>query len=66
MKATCPNNKKHKKFLTTAHVMQEWEVDNTGEFRKITVDCLQITHQPDIDNQWICKTCGALAIVEDD
>ena len=26
MIATCPNNSEHKRFITTAHVMQDWKL----------------------------------------
>ena len=39
--AVCPQNPAHDRFLTTAHVMQEWEVEPNGEFTKVTEDCLQ-------------------------
>ena len=32
MKATCPNDPNHNRFLTTAHVMEEWKVDSEGNF----------------------------------
>jgi len=63
MKATCPKSKRHKQFITTAHVLEEWLVDEHGEYMQ-TLSCLETTHKPDIDNTWTCKTCGAIAILE--
>lgn len=63
MKAVCPKNPKHKRFLTTAHVMQEWEVNENGDFNRVTVDCLETTHEPDSRNIWTCAVCGAQAKV---
>jgi len=65
MKATCPKNPKHKKFVTTAHELHEWVVDETGEFIK-DVHCLEVTANPDPDNCWYCKTCHAVAVIEKD
>lgn len=50
-------------FTTTAHVMQEWQVDKNGNFIKVTEECLAVTHNPDDDNIWICTECGTEAVV---
>lgn len=63
MKATCPNNCPNPRFHTTAHVQEQWEVDETGEYIK-TIGCLDITHEPNPDNRWTCAHCGAEARVE--
>lgn len=63
IKAVCPKDAKHKRFTTTAHVMQEWEVDERGEYQSVTEECMQVTHSPDVDNIWVCKECGSEAIV---
>ena len=57
MKATCPNNPEHRRFITTAHVSQEWLVDETGDFIEELVSCLDITHRPDSGNEWVCADC---------
>lgn len=62
MKVKCPNDKNHKRFATTAHVMQEWEVDENGNFESVINDCLEVTHSPNLDNIWRCLECGAEAI----
>lgn len=64
MKAICPNNENHDRFTTTAHVMQEWVVDDSGEFIDVLEDCLQVTHKPDVGNLWTCQECGAEAIIK--
>lgn len=70
MKATCPKNPKHKTFTTTAHVMQEWVVDEHGEFKFIECErsggCLEVSKKPDPDNLWTCYICGAEAKVTSD
>jgi len=65
MKAICPTNPKHKTFITTAHVQQEWKVDEHGEFIEVVHECLDTTHGPDIGNTWSCTECFAEAIVTD-
>jgi hypothetical protein len=62
MKAICPNNENHKKFNTTAHVVQEWVVDESGNFLE-ELSTLETTHPPTIDNVWYCSECGAEAEV---
>ena len=63
MKAVCPKNPDHKKFIVTAHVTQEWEVDETGDFLKCTNECESVMHSPDEHDIWGCSECGADAIV---
>jgi hypothetical protein len=60
--AVCPTDPTHRRFLTVAHVMEEWEVDEKGNFIQ-TTQSLQTDHGPDPDNIWGCVTCGAEAKV---
>ncbi len=49
-------------FVTTAHVQQDWEVDEYGNFLK----CLSTNEtvaEPDDDNLWTCASCGAEAVI---
>jgi hypothetical protein len=64
LKITCPNNKSHKKFITLAHVVQEWAVDQDGELLEVTNDCVQVTHSPDKDDLFQCDICEAEAKAE--
>lgn len=52
-------------LTTTAHVMQEWEVDAEGKFMDVITDCLETSHGPDNDNIWTCKKCGEEALLVD-
>lgn len=63
MKAICPNNSEHKEFNTTAHVMQDWKVDENGEWIETTEPCVQISSKPDPQNTWECAICGTEAVV---
>lgn len=63
MKATCPNNQEHKRFVTTAHVMEDWLVDECGNFLE-ALEIIQTDHGPDPENNWTCADCGAQAKVE--
>ena len=63
-KAKCPKCK-CTKFLVTAHVTQDWEVDNEGNFLNCTDECVDIIHRPNQqDDIWTCSECGSEAIFE--
>ena len=47
-----------KSFCATAHVTQDWELDETGTFVKSLNDCIEVTHFPGMDDLWDCKECG--------
>lgn len=57
----CPNGCKNTTFNTTAHIMQEWEVDALGNFQEVVSDCLEVDHGPDNGNIWSCSQCGSEA-----
>lgn len=50
------------RFITVAHVAQDWIVDQNGNFleESITTDTIA---EPDDDNTWTCAKCGSVAIV---
>lgn len=50
-------------LTTTAHVMQDWQVDAEGEIMNVVNDCLEVTHGPDHGNIWTCDGCGAEALL---
>ncbi len=62
MKAVCPNNPDHKEFITSAHEVHDWVVDQNGEFIK-DICCTEISARPNIDNTWICNSCREIAVV---
>lgn len=45
-------------FSVTAHVTQDWEVDQDGDFLRCTNECVETTHRPDDDDIWTCAKCG--------
>ena len=60
--AVCPKNKKHKEFVTVAHVTEDWVVDEHGHFLSVVRDSdHQIVAPPHPDNIWTCYICGAEA-----
>lgn len=63
MKATCKNNPNHKKFVTVAHVAQDWIVDENGEYLDQDGNDLETVAKPDPGNTWTCYECGEEAEV---
>jgi len=63
MKAICPNNPDHKEFITSAHEVHDWVVDQNGTFIK-DLCCIETSAGPNIDNTWTCISCRAIAIVK--
>ena len=64
MKAVCPKNPSHDRFITCAHVMQDWEVDPEGNWIRTVDEAVQTTHGPHPLNTWICSICGTDAKVD--
>lgn len=62
IKATCPNNPEHNQFITTAHEVHDWIVDENGDFVK-DLGCEEVAHRPNKDNNWSCLECGESAIL---
>jgi hypothetical protein len=62
MHAVCPNDPSHNRFVTTAHVLQDWVVDELGNFIR-EVSTLETAHGPDAGNIWTCEICGIEAEV---
>lgn len=64
VEATCPKNAKHKKFITVAHVTEDWVVDEHGDFISVhEASETEVVHKPDPGNIWTCAECGARAVV---
>jgi len=65
MIATCPKNSEHKRFVTVAHVTEDWLVDERGDFVEVAPGSeSQVVHEPHPDNIWTYAVCGAQARVE--
>lgn len=65
MLAICPNNSTHKRFITVAHVSQDWEVDEQGNWIKTVDSSVETTASPHPDNIWTCAICDAEATVKE-
>jgi hypothetical protein len=61
-KAKCPKSSDHKRFITVAHISQDWEVDENGHWLN-TIEDLETVHGPDSGNTWQCAVCGEEAEV---
>jgi len=62
MKARCPKNPEHKRFIATATVLEEWLVDENGDFLSHANMPGEVTHKPSPGDVWSCEDCGADAI----
>lgn len=63
MKAVCPKDPYHKRFITVAHVSEDWEVDESGQFLR-SKGVVEVVHKPRHENSWTCAVCGEEAKVE--
>lgn len=45
-------------FYVNAHVVQEWLVDENGDFMQTTEDCITVSHYPDDSDLWTCYNCS--------
>ena len=56
-KYACPKCGRDK-FHVTAHVAQDWLVNEHGEFQETIDECSQVLHEPDDEDVWTCAGCG--------
>ena len=49
-------------FYATAHVIQDWKVDEQGNFLE-DLGTAETTHAPDFEDYWACVKCGSQAEV---
>ena len=47
-----------KRFIVTAHVTEDWLVNENGNFLEVMNNCVEVTHHPDDDDVWECEKCG--------
>lgn len=62
-RAACPNDPAHDRFVTVAHVAEDWVVDRDGEFVSKQDGAVEVVAPPQAGNVWSCLTCGAEAEV---
>ena len=55
-KVICPRNPEHKEFSVTAHVAEDWKVDERGNFISViaTIDTI---HSPSKGDMFWCIAC---------
>ena len=46
-----------KSFTVTAHVTQDWKVNEHGDFVSCITDCVEVTHFPNDADIWNCSNC---------
>lgn len=47
-----------KQFVVSAHVVQDWLVDENGKFIECRENCVEVAHKPDDEDIWECNECG--------
>lgn len=47
-----------KRFIVTAHVAEDWLVDEEGTFLETTQRGVDVVHYPDNNDTWECEKCG--------
>lgn len=57
-KMVCPNGC-NARFIATAHVTQDWYVDEHGNYLDTAEECVETTHSPDFYDVWRCEKCDA-------
>lgn len=63
MTIVCPRDSTHHEFSATAHVLEEWKVDEHGTFREVLSPSLEVSHRPQADDLFLCLACGTTALV---
>lgn len=62
----CPKDRTHKQFIATAHVTQDWIVNEEGDFLDLFSEDGNgtVTHYPDRHDLYQCADCNTEAIHE--
>lgn len=48
----------NKTFIISPHVVQDWKVDEHGNYIETLCDYVEMVHDPDDDDIWVCAECG--------
>lgn len=63
-RAVCPTSADHDRFVTVAHVAEDWVVRGDGSFIETTRSGPgEVVAPPREGNTWTCLECGAEAAV---
>ena len=58
MKIFCPRQPQHDKFITVAHVTQDWIVDKAGNFQEVIgPHAIETVAGPTVGNDFTCVAC---------
>lgn len=52
-------------FLATAHVTQDWKINESGSFIECVTECVEVTHEPNQEDILTCDNCGHSASGEE-
>lgn len=63
--AACPTSPSHDRFITVAHVAEDWVVRADGSFIEAHGGPGEVLAPPRTGNTWTCMECGAEAVVSD-
>lgn len=48
----------HNRFIAPAVIMQDWMLDECGDFIKVTDECTDVYTYPNKADKWECAECG--------
>jgi len=57
MELRCKNDETHNRFGGTALVIQEWEVDVSGNFENVLDPCSDVLRRPNEGDDFECLIC---------
>lgn len=52
-------------FSASAHVVQDWIINSNGDCVSCRDDCVEILHEPDLDDMCDCEECGYSAAMRE-
>jgi 3-deoxy-D-arabino-heptulosonate 7-phosphate (DAHP) synthase class II len=64
MKATCPNDPNHKKFINKGTLAVDVMVDENGKFLEVAEGEWEFIGGVNVETPWQCTECACLAEVE--
>lgn len=64
--AKCPSSQEHHLFVVNIPVFQRWIASENGELIRQHGEPDDLPIEYNMDGVWLCHTCGAEAVFEDD
>lgn len=65
LKAKCPKDSTHNRFMTSVTLAQDWVVDEFGEWVNSLAEVSVVVAGPDATTLWTCLECGEEAEVSE-